>query len=49
MERFDTEVCIIGGGPSGMILGLLLAAKGVSVLVVESHHNFVREFRGEVL
>jgi 2-polyprenyl-6-methoxyphenol hydroxylase-like FAD-dependent oxidoreductase len=49
MERFDTDVCIVGGGPSGMMLGLLLAAKGVSVVVVESHHNFDREFRGEVL
>lgn len=49
MERYTCDVCIVGGGPSGMILGLLLAAKGVSVLVVESHHNFDREYRGEVL
>ena len=32
-----------------MILALLLAHQGVKVLVLESHHDFEREYRGEVL
>jgi len=43
------DVCIAGGGPAGMVLGLLLAHQGVKVLVLERHRNFDREFRGEVL
>src|SRR5262245_55815119 len=44
-----TSVCIVGGGPGGLMLGLLLAKRGVDVLVLEAHGNFDREFRGEVL
>jgi len=39
----------VGGGPAGLMLGLLLAQRGVDVLVLEGHENFDREFRGEVL
>jgi 2-polyprenyl-6-methoxyphenol hydroxylase-like FAD-dependent oxidoreductase len=35
----DTDVCIIGGGPAGMVLGLLLARTGVSVEVVERRES----------
>ncbi len=51
MSAFDqeTDVCIAGAGPAGMILGLLLAAQGTRVLVLERHSNFDREYRGEVL
>jgi len=42
-------MCIVGGGPAGMMLGLLLAKRGVDVLVLEGHENFDREYRGEVL
>ena len=51
MSAFDqeTDVCIAGAGPAGMILGLLLAAQGTRVLVLERHANFDREYRGEVL
>lgn len=45
----EKDVCIAGGGPAGMLLGLLLARAGVKVIVLEQHHNFDREFRGEVL
>jgi 2-polyprenyl-6-methoxyphenol hydroxylase-like FAD-dependent oxidoreductase len=41
--------CIVGGGPAGLMLGLLLAKRGASVLVLEGHEDFEREFRGEVL
>jgi len=44
-----TGVCIVGGGPAGMLLGLLLAKRGSDVIVLEQHNSFDREFRGEVL
>lgn len=43
------DVCIAGGGPAGMVLGLCLAQQGVNVLVVEKNRDFTREYRGEVL
>src|SRR5512132_1284033 len=43
------STCIVGGGPAGMMLGLLLAKRGADVLVLEGHEDFEREFRGEVL
>jgi 2-polyprenyl-6-methoxyphenol hydroxylase-like FAD-dependent oxidoreductase len=46
-ERVST--CIVGGGPAGLMLGLLLAKRGAEVLVLEGHEDFEREFRGEVL
>ena len=39
----------MGGGPGGLMLGLLLAKRGADVLVLEGHEDFEREFRGEVL
>jgi 2-polyprenyl-6-methoxyphenol hydroxylase-like FAD-dependent oxidoreductase len=41
--------CIAGGGPAGMMLGLLLARAGVPVLVLEKHADFLRDFRGDTL
>lgn len=49
MKTFETDVCIVGAGPAGMILGLLLAKMGRQVLVLEHHEDFYREYRGEVL
>ena len=42
-------VCIIGGGPAGMMLGLLLARSGVEVTVLEKHMDFFRDFRGDTI
>jgi 2-polyprenyl-6-methoxyphenol hydroxylase-like FAD-dependent oxidoreductase len=44
-----TRCCIAGGGPAGMMLGLLLARAGVDVLVLEKHADFLRDFRGDTL
>ncbi|MGH7384408.1 MAG: FAD-dependent oxidoreductase [Candidatus Rokuibacteriota bacterium] len=41
--------CIAGGGPAGMMLGLLLARAGVSVRVLEKHADFLRDFRGDTI
>jgi len=43
------SACIVGGGPAGLMLGLLLAKRGAGVLVLGGHETFDREFRGEVL
>src|SRR6201995_5669836 len=41
--------CIIGGGPAGIMLGLLLARAGLSVTVLEKHKDFFRDFRGDTI
>jgi 2-polyprenyl-6-methoxyphenol hydroxylase-like FAD-dependent oxidoreductase len=41
--------CIAGGGPAGMMLGLLLARSGVDVVVLEKHADFLRDFRGDTI
>ncbi|MFE3646803.1 MULTISPECIES: FAD-dependent oxidoreductase [unclassified Streptomyces] len=47
MER--TTCCVVGGGPAGMVLGLLLARAGVAVTVLEKHGDFLRDFRGDTV
>lgn len=41
--------CIVGGGPAGMMLGLLLARSGVHTVVIEKHRDFLRDFRGDTV
>ncbi len=48
-ETLRTRCCIVGGGPAGMMLGLLLARQGVEVLVLEKHADFLRDFRGDTI
>lgn len=48
-ETISAQCCIAGGGPAGMMLGLLLARAGVSVVVLEKHADFLRDFRGDTL
>lgn len=47
--RRSAHVIIVGGGPGGAVLAFLLARAGVRTTVLERHHDFAREFRGEVL
>jgi 2-polyprenyl-6-methoxyphenol hydroxylase-like FAD-dependent oxidoreductase len=43
------QCCIAGGGPAGMMLGFLLARAGVTVVVLEKHGDFLRDFRGDTV
>jgi len=45
----QTSVCIVGGGPAGMMLGFLLARDGHHVTVLEKHKDFFRDFRGDTI
>lgn len=45
----QTTCCVVGGGPAGMVLALLLARSGVDVTVLEKHGDFLRDFRGDTV
>jgi 2-polyprenyl-6-methoxyphenol hydroxylase-like FAD-dependent oxidoreductase len=48
-EVIRAKCCVAGGGPAGMMLGLLLARAGVEVVVLEKHADFLRDFRGDTI
>ena len=48
-EHLSTQCCIVGCGPAGAMLGLLLARQGIDVVVLEKHDDFLRDFRGDDL
>ncbi|MGF9694792.1 FAD-dependent oxidoreductase [Rhizobium sp. 0TCS1.26] len=48
-SEIATTCAIAGGGPAGMMLGLLLARAGVDVTVIEKHADFLRDFRGDTI
>jgi len=45
----ETTCCVVGGGPAGAMLALLLARQGVEVTLLEAHRDFERDFRGDTL
>jgi 2-polyprenyl-6-methoxyphenol hydroxylase-like FAD-dependent oxidoreductase len=45
----ETTCCVVGGGPTGAMLALLLARQGVEVTLLEAHGDFERDFRGDTL
>jgi 2-polyprenyl-6-methoxyphenol hydroxylase-like FAD-dependent oxidoreductase len=45
----ETSCCIVGGGPAGVMLSLLLARRGIPVTLLEMHKDFDREFRGDTI
>ncbi len=49
MSSLTTRCCIAGGGPAGMMAGLLLARAGVDTIVLEKHGDFLRDFRGDTV
>jgi 2-polyprenyl-6-methoxyphenol hydroxylase-like FAD-dependent oxidoreductase len=48
-QTISCRCCIVGGGPAGIMLGLLLARAGVDTLVLEKHADFFRDFRGDTI
>jgi 2-polyprenyl-6-methoxyphenol hydroxylase-like FAD-dependent oxidoreductase len=44
-----TTCVVVGGGPAGMVVSLLLARAGVDVTVLEKHGDFLRDFRGDTV
>jgi len=48
-HKRETQVCIVGGGPAGLMLGMLLARADIDVVVLEKHADFLRDFRGDTL
>lgn len=46
----ESRACVVvGGGPAGLVVGLLLARAGVPVTVLEKHADFLRDFRGDTV
>jgi 2-polyprenyl-6-methoxyphenol hydroxylase-like FAD-dependent oxidoreductase len=49
MSEGDADILIVGGGPAGMMAGLLFARAGLRTLVLEKHGDFLRDFRGDTV
>jgi 2-polyprenyl-6-methoxyphenol hydroxylase-like FAD-dependent oxidoreductase len=47
--KLNVQVCIVGGGPAGMMLGYLLGRAGIDTCVLEKHADFLRDFRGDTV
>lgn len=43
------DLIVVGGGPAGMMAGLLFSRAGARVLVLEKHVDFFRDFRGDTV
>jgi 2-polyprenyl-6-methoxyphenol hydroxylase-like FAD-dependent oxidoreductase len=49
VDATEVPLCIVGGGPAGLMLGLTMARAGVRVIVLEKHADFLRDFRGDTV
>jgi 2-polyprenyl-6-methoxyphenol hydroxylase-like FAD-dependent oxidoreductase len=47
--KAERDLVIVGGGPAGMVAGLLFARAGCRVTVLEKHEDFFRDFRGDTV
>ncbi len=45
----ELDLVVAGGGPAGMMAGLLFARAGCRVKVLEKHADFFRDFRGDTV
>src|SRR6266498_2392767 len=45
----ETTCCVVGAGPAGVMLSLLLARAGIPVTLLEAHRDFDRDFRGDTI
>ena len=45
----ELDMVIAGGGPAGVMAGLLFARAGCKVQVLEKHADFFRDFRGDTV
>ncbi len=48
-SSIETHCAVVGAGPAGLMLGLLLARAGIEVTVLEKHGDFLRDFRGDTI
>ena len=49
LDTYQTDCCIVGGGPAGAVLALLLARQGIKVILLEVHRDLDRDFRGDTI
>src|SRR5688572_9713541 len=49
LDSVDTICCVVGAGPGGAVLSLLLARQGIPVTLLEAHEDFDRDFRGDTI
>lgn len=47
--KMSETCCIVGAGPGGAVLALLLARQGIPVTLLEAHEDFDRDFRGDTI